>query len=447
MNFPFPKNFLFGAASSACQIESGCFEGGKGEDVHQHYYTLRPDRYVDADPEKSADFYHRYRDDILDMKELGLKAFRFSISWSRIYPEGPTRVEQAGIDYYNDMINALKEAGIVAFFDLYHCDLPYWVIEMGGAANPEFIDWFVAYAKTCFEAFGDRVDYWSTVNEPITNITNAYARAATAPFLKDMGLAMKATHNMLLAHYKTIKLYKSMGFSGKIGAVNHLVPPYTVSNSPEDRAAAERWAATYYDLWMEPMLLGHYPEVLFEDPLYADNLPKNAQQELAENFEDVDFIGANIYGGYFVGYDKNQPLQCTVVSDTRYPKDAYNFSVYPQAVMDVLLELHQKYPGKHIIITENGISKKKWGNLEEERKDEYRVDFMREQLREVSRAISLGIPVDGYFHWSIMDTNEIYVRGYDHIFGLRQVDFETKERFRRDSWYYYQRVIADGAVD
>ncbi len=447
MNFPFPKDFLFGAASSACQIESGCFEGGKGEDVHQHYHTLRPERYVDADPAKSADFYHRYRDDILDMKELGLKAFRFSISWSRIYPNGPVEVNQAGIDYYSDMIDALKEAGIVAFFDLFHCDLPYWVIEMGGIANPEFIDWFVTYAKTCFEAFGDRVEYWSTVNEPIANATYAYSHAVTAPFLRDIGLAMKATHNMLLAHYKTVKLYKSMGFSGKIGAVNHLAPAYTLSNDPKDIGAAERWDAAYCGLWMEPMLKGRYPEILFDYAHYADNLPANAQQELAENFVDMDFIGANIYGGFFVGYCEESPFKWTILPDTRYPKDDYGFSVYPQAVTDVLLDLHQKYPGKHIIITENGISKKKWGNLEEERKDEYRVDFMREQLREVSRAISLGIPVDGYFHWSVMDTNEIYVRGYDHIFGLRQVDFETKERFRRDSWYYYQRVIADGAVD
>ena len=142
MKFNFPENFLFGAASSACQIESGSYEGGKGKDVHEHYFKLFPDKYFDADPNNSADFYHRYRDDIEMMKEQGLSAFRFSISWSRIFPNGPDQINLAGVSYYSDMIDALKEAKIAPFFDLFHCDLPYWVIEEGGVLNPEFIGWF-----------------------------------------------------------------------------------------------------------------------------------------------------------------------------------------------------------------------------------------------------------------------------------------------------------------
>ncbi len=447
MVFSFPKDFMFGAASSACQIESGTHEGGKGEDCGDHFFALFPEKFLGADPNNSADFYYRYRSDILDMKELGLKAFRFSISWSRIYPNGPEYVCQAGIDYYNDMINALKEAGIIAFFDLFHCDLPYWVLERGGIYNPEFIGWFTTYAETCFKAFGDRVDYWSTVNEPAINIMQSYAEKANAPFLEDMNMAVVACHNMIIAHYKAVKLYKSMNLPGQIGAVNHVVPAYSQTNTPEDHEATARFSAFYYGWWLDPMLKGHYPKILMDNTYLTEKLPRDYQKELDENFVPMDFIGVNLYGPVLVRADKGDPLGYKASLNPDIPCDAYGFGCYPQGLYDAVVELHSEYPDKRIIITENGVCKQKWGNLEEERKDDYRIRYMREHLREVSRAISAGIPVDGYFCWSIMDTNEIYGGGFTHMFGLVQVDFETKERYRRDSWYYYQNVIASGIVD
>lgn len=447
MDFRFPDDFMFGAACSACQIEAGCNEGGKGEDVGEHYYKIYPEKYFGADPNASADFYHRYPQDIKMMKELGLNVFRFSISWSRIYPNSPEEVSQEGLDYYSDMIDKLREAGIVTFFDLFHCDLPYWVIEKGGILDPAFIDWFSAYARTCFEAFGDRVDYWCTVNEPSINCMAAYAYGSNAPFLKDMKLAIRACHNMILAHYSALKIYRSLGFCGKIGAVIHFEPVYALTMDEKDREAAKVKQAFYSEWWLDPMLLGHYPEILMDRPYLVDMLPLGYAKELADNFEANDYVAINYYSPSAAKYAPNGKLDYETVSNKKLPKDDYGFRCYPEGLYDSVLYLSEKYPGKDIFITENGIGIKKWGNYDEELHDDYRIDYMREHLRALSRACKSGAPVKGYFHWTIMDTNELYAGGYQYMFGLTQIRYDTLERVPRDSWYFYRDVIKQRRVD
>lgn len=447
MNFPFPDRFLFGAACSACQIESGCHDGGKGEDVGEHFFKVFPEKYQGGDPEKSADFYHRYRQDILQMKELGLSAFRFSISWSRIYPDGPDRVNAEGLAYYSDMIDALREAGIVTFFDLFHCDLPYWVIERGGILNRAFIDWFERYAETCFTAFGDRVDYWSTVNEPSINCMGAYAYGTNAPYLMDMTKAIHACHNMLLAHFRAVRLYKRMNLPGKISAVIHFEPNYALSFASEDIAAAQRNLDFYSGWWMEPMFFGRYPEKLLAYPYLTQRLPENAQAELQDAFEEADFIGINYYNPAFVRYKKDGELDICKIGNPGILQDDYGFMQYPQGLFDAVMYLKDKFPGKDIFITENGVARKKCGDYDKELQDDYRIDYMREHLRELSRAYQAGAPVKGYFTWTIMDTNELYAGGYNYIFGLTQVRYDTLARVPRKSWYYYQNVIRYRTVD
>lgn len=448
MRFEFPKDFLFGAACSACQIEAGCNEGGKGEDVGEHFYKVFPEKYCGADPNSSADFYHKYPEDIEMMKELGLKCFRFSISWSRIYPNGPDEVNQAGLVYYSDMIDHLKKAGIVPFFDLFHCDLPYWVIERGGILDPAFIDWFAAYARTCFEALGDRVDYWCTVNEPSINCMAAYAYGSNAPFLKDMKLAIRASHNMILAHYRAVRIYRELGFSGKIGAVIHMEPVYALTMEERDLDAADRKQAFYTGWWLDPMLKGHYPELLLQYSDYLTNmLPEGYEQQLAENFAENDYIGINYYSPGFAEYRDDEKLQYKYCQNKELPCDDYGFSAYPQGLYDTVMYLTETYPGKDIFITENGIGIKKWGNYDEELEDDYRISYMREHLRSLSRACRAGAPVKGYFHWSIMDTNELYAGGFQFMFGLIQVRYDTLERRPRKSFHFYRSVIEKGMVD
>lgn len=447
MRFQFPDDFLFGAACSACQIESGCNEGGKGEDVGEHFYKIYPEKYFGGDPNKSADFYHRYPQDILMMKDLGLQCFRFSIAWSRIFPNGPEELCQTGLDYYSDMIDHLRAAGIVPFFDLFHCDLPYWVIEKGGILNPEFIDWFATYAEAVFRCLGHKVDYWCTVNEPSINCMASYAYGANAPFHTDMGEAIQACHNMILAHYKVMGIYKRMGFTGKIGAVIHMEPVYAESMDPKDRDAAERKQAFYTGWWLDPLLKGHYPKLLMDYSYLTDKLPANYQQELDAAFIPCDYIGINYYNPGFARYADDGNLYYETLGNDKFPKDDYGFLYYPQGLFDSMMYLKNNYPGTDIFITENGYGKKKWGNLEEERQDDYRIDYMREHLRELSRACLAGAPVKGYFHWTIMDTNELYAGGYNFIFGMTQINYETLERIPRKSWYYYQQVIRQRTVE
>lgn len=447
MRFPFPKDFLFGAACSACQIEAGCNEGGKGEDVGEHFFKIYPEKYFGGDPAKSADFYHRYPEDIAMMKELGLKCFRFSISWSRIFPNGPDKVNQAGLDYYKDMIMKLKEAGIVPFFDLWHCDLPYWVIEKGSVINPDFIEWFRIYARAVFEGLGDIVDYWSTINEPSINIMASYAYGANAPFHNDMDEAIKACHNGILAHFAAVQEYKKLGYKGKIGMVIHMEPVYAWTIDPKDAAAADRKQAFYTGWWLDPTLKGHYPEILKDWNYIMNMLPEGYQKDLDDNFISADFIGINYYSPGYARHKDDNELCYETLHNHDLIADDYGFFSYPEGLFDLGIYLKETYPGKDIFITENGYGKKKWGNLEEERQDDYRVEYIREHLRTLSRAIQAGVPFKGYFHWTIMDTNELYAGGYNYIFGLTQINYETLERIPRKSWYYYQNVIKQGTVE
>ena len=447
MDFRFPDGFLFGAASSACQIESAVREGGKGEDVTDHFFRLFPEKYSGGDPDKSADFYHRFPRDVELMKALGLRCFRFSISWSRIFPDGPEKLCREGVEYYSRLIDCLKSAGIVTFFDLFHCDLPYWVIERGGILNREFTDWFSAYADACFEAFGDRVDYWSTVNEPSINVFGAYANASNAPFMNDPDAAVKASHNMILAHYEALKLYKKHGFKGKIGAVIHFEPVYSLTMDAADRKAARIKQAFYSGLWLDPMLKGCYPGLLLENEWFSSKLPGNFEEELRQNFVENDFIAINYYSPGFAEHSAGRPLGYVSVNNDSLPKDAYGFFSYPQGLFDAVMYLSGTYPGKDVFISENGIGVEKTGDYEKDLDDGYRIAYMREHLRSLSRAIEAGAPVKGYFHWTFLDTNELYAGGYKYMFGLVQVRYDTLERFPRKSFFYYQKVIAEGRTD
>ena len=447
MNFSFPKDFLFGSACSACQIEGAAYEGGKTDNVFDYYARKDPERFSGDLADVCADFYHHYRDDIKIMKKFGLKAFRFSIAWARICPDGPDSYNQKGVDYYNDMINALVENDIVPMFDLFHCDLPMWVINKGGIANREFIGWFTSYAKICFEKFGDRVKLWSTVNEPSINVFGAYAYESNGPFLKDLTLALKASHHMLLAHYATVKLYHSMNLPGKIGAVNHFAPVYTDSLDPKDEAAAERRRAYYSGWWLDPMMKGEYPANVICYPFIADKMPENYAKELKAAFEPMDFIGINYYNPEFARFKQDDELCIEGFSDTSLPKDAYGFLRYPQGLFDSMMYLKNAYPGAEIYITENGIAAAREDGQPTSVHDDFRITYMRDHLREVSKSIAAGVNLKGYFNWTIMDTYEGYAGGFKYDFGLLAVDYKTLERTPRDSFYYYKKIIEAGRVE
>ena len=455
MSYYFPKDFLWGSACSAYQIEGAWNEGGKGMSCHDHYARL-PEYahyYEMGRPDSCSDFYHHYREDIDIMAEHGLKTFRLSFAWPRICPNGPDDVNQEAIDYYNDMLNYLLEKNIVPFMDLYHWDLPQWVLDRGGATNYEFVEWFEKYARVCYAAFGDKVKYWSTVNEPNFSIFSGYyavngdGAGSFPPFEQDRTKAFTACHIMNLAHMRAVKAYREMGFGGKIGAVIDLFPMYPYSLSDErDIYAADRRFDFYAGKWLGPMLLGKYPEIF--DDAYAQYMPKNFREEIAEAYQEMDFIGDNYYGPGYARYTDETPEKFELCPDPEAGangswQEFVGMKVYPEGLYDILNLIHKKYHPKEIIVTENGVAfRRDEANpaVPTEIDDTRRIKYMRAHIMMLSRAIESGIPVKGYYTWAIEDTYE-HGLGCNYDFGLIAINYDTMERTPRSSFKWYSEFI------
>jgi len=381
------------------------------------------------------------------MKRMGLKSFRFSICWARILTDVDGEINKEGIDYYNNVIDCLLENDIIPFFDLYHCDMPMFVVEKGGPKNAEFVKWFTRYAEICFTHFGDRVKFWSTVNEPVLNVFGAYARETNGPFEKDLKGGLLASHHMLLAHYKTIKLYREMKLGGKIGAVNHFIPTYAKSLDPRDIHAADLWREFYSGWWLDPMLKGKYPEIVTAVPYVAEKMPENYAKELADAFEEMDFVGINYYNPAHIEYVEDGEMNYNRYENPLLPKDDYGFACYPPGLFDVLMYVKETYGNSPIYITENGIGKKPQEDPQKDLDDQYRIDHMREHLRQANRAIAAGVNLRGYYCWTFLDTYEGNSGAYLYKFGLVRVDPSDLTRTPRRSFDYYKNIIANNMVD
>ena len=447
MDFIFPKDFVWGAGSSAYQIEASRFDGGKVADVYDHYSKLMPEKYSNTGPEYAADFYHNFREDIKLMGEQGLKSFRFSFSWARIQSEIGGPVNQAGIDYYNQVIDCLIENNVIPFFDLFHCDLPMFVIEAGGILNPDFIKWFTDYAKILFENFGDRVQYWSTVNEPSVNVTGGYYRGTAAPYVKDKASGLKAMLHMVLAHYSVCKLYHSMNLPGKIGMVNFCMPAYPKTQSKEDYDAAERYFAWHNQMWLDPFLKAEFPKIITDFPEIGDFMPENANEILKANYEPMDFLGINFYTAALIQNDPESDMSFKRLKYEALPMDEYTFRLYPVGMFDLLHRIKDLYGDIPLFISENGMGLHHKEDMEEDAHDPERVDYMREHIRMCARCIKSGINLKGYYHWTFLDTYEGTMGAYRFRFAMVQVDPTTKKRRPRDSYYYYKTIMANNTVD
>lgn len=449
--FIFPNNFVWGAACSAFQLEGAMLEDGRTMNVKEHafYHPDTCDLFEDRRPPNvGADFFHKYREDLKLFKEMGLKSFRFSISWSRIFPDITCTANQKAIDYYDDLINTMISFGIEPFFDLWHGDLPQWLLENGGIISDGFVDWFVSYAKLCFEKFGDRVKLWSTVNEPKLNVYGVYAHAHGAPYLEDVGLAMKATHNVLIAHFRIVKMLHEMWPDARIGSVHNTGYCYSMSFNQADIDAAERHHAMQL-LFLDPMILGHYPDEVLDYKEISEYITKESIKELADEFSPMDFYGVNYYSANFIKSGDSTSYGTTWF-ETELPKDAYGFTSYPAGLFDSLTFLNDRYNGLPVFITENGYTYRREDvfnmDLASYQHDAERINYIREHIRALGRSIKAGVNVQGYFYWSVMDCWESSM-GYGYPMGLIGVNFDTLERKPRDSFYYYQKIIANNRVD
>ena len=436
----FPRDFLWGTATSAYQVEGSPLADGAGPSIWQrfsHTPTLVRDG---ATGDVACDHYRRYLDDVALMRRLGTNAYRFSTSWSRVLPRGRGTINAAGLDFYDRLVDALLANGIEPMVTLYHWDLPAALDDLGGWLNPEIAKWFADYASVMFRKLDDRVKMWATLNEPWVVTDGGYLYGALAPGHRSRFEAPIASHNLLRSHAEAVKAYRAEG-RHRIGIVVNLEPKYPASDSPEDRAATQRADAYMNRQYLDPVFLGRYPEELAE--IFGEAWPRWPADEVAQIRQPIDFVGVNYYTRNVTRFDRDAwLLQAAAVPQRRATYTETGWEVFAQALTDTLVWVKQRYGNPAIYVTENGAAFFDPPALEGDRlADPLRVDYLRKHITAVHAAIAQGADVRGYFVWSLLDNFE-WSLGYSKRFGIVHVDFETQKRTPKDSALFYAKVIA-----
>ena len=440
----FCKDFLWGAASAAHQIEGAYLEDGKGMGIWDTFeqetgYIIR-----NENGNVACDHYHRYREDVAIMKELGLKSYRFSVSWPRVMPEGYGTVNEKGLQFYIDLVNELTEAGIEPMVTLFHWNLPTAIYELGGWENPQVVDWFEQYTDVVTTALVKKVKYWMTFNEPQLFIGAGLNAGVFAPFEKKSTEAlMRISKNVYLAHGKAVRIIRKNCQNSIVGMAptGEIVIPRDMNAESIERARKLSFSmkkesfTSSITWWSDPVFFGKIPEDA--QAIFGECLPVLTEEEWEIVTEPLDFYGFNIYQGL---EDLDSTEEYGPYAYPGSPKTSMDWNVTPEVLYWSCRFLYERY-GKPIMITENGMSSFDWVSLDGKVHDPNRIDFLHRYLRSIKDAVSEGIPVLGYQYWSIMDNFE-WINGYDKRFGLVYVDYRTQKRTIKDSACWYRDVIA-----
>lgn len=444
MSSPLPADFSWGVATSAYQIEGGRFEGGKGESIW--------DRFADIGrmPESgdvACDHYHRWREDIDLMAELGVTAYRFSTAWTRIIPDGIGPPSEAGIDFYRNLIDELLQHGITPWLTLYHWDLPQGLQDAGGWLNRETVDAFVMYADVISAALEDRVVNWITHNEPWVASHLGHGTGVFAPGIADLGSALTASHHILLSHGLAVSAIRSNSADARLGIALDCRPSRPASSDPTD-VATNRAHDGFRNRWFfDPVFGKGYPadvvelcdeRGVFEQP----GLPFLRPGDVDAIAAPIDFLGLNYYTSVEIREGDESGASVVLPEGPDQP-DGYTemgWEITPQALTDHLLHLHEVYRPASIVITENGASFSDAPNASGRIKDHRRIAYLEQHIRAMAAAVEAGVPVAGYFVWSLLDNLE-WTSGYRQRFGLIWVDHATGRRIPKDSYYWYRDFI------
>lgn len=432
----FPKDFLWGAAAASAQIEGGWKDDGRTPSI----WDMAGKKQVRKGEtcHTACDHYHRFREDVALMKEMGLKSYRFSISWSRVIPE-EGKVNPAGLKFYSDLVDALLDAGIEPLATIFHWDMPVWVYQKGGWMSETIIPLFRDYAKVVVEALSDRVKWWMTINEPGCFIMNGYMQGVHAPFKHNYLALSRLTRNCMLAHAEAVKAVRQYAKqSVKVG-----VAFSTGAWVPEDETPKEIEKARRLSMeegsglmgnrwWMDPMLVGK--------PVRAYGIYSSRQQDMEAIRQPLDFVGLNIYAPYnYADWGGGKrPAPGT-------PRNALGWVIDERCMYWNVRFVYERYH-LPIMITENGLAASDTASLDGKVHDPKRSDFLRRYLGQLKRAVGEGIPVLGYQHWSVMDNFE-WAEGYDPRFGLIYVNYQTQERIIKDSAWDYKKIIDTNGAD
>ena len=443
----FPEGFLWGAATSAYQIEGSPVAEGAGPSIW-HRFSHSPGRTAKGETgDIACDHYRRYAEDVALMRELGLNSYRFSISWSRVLPHGRGRVNGAGLSFYDRLVDALLAAGIAPNVTLYHWDLPAVLDDRGGWLNPDSPEWFAEYAQVMYEKLDDRVQMWTTLNEPWVITDGGYLNGVLAPGHRNVFEAPIATHHLLRSHAAAVEAYRASG-KHRIGIVVNLEPKYAASDNDEDRAATRRADAYMNRQYLDPLLHGCYPNELRD--VFGDAWPDHPPSELEYLKQPIDFVGVNYYTRSVTRSDPSAwPVRAGRVDQPRHAYTETGWEVYPDGLTDSLKWVTERYGRIPLYVTENGAAFYDPPQAIDGRIDDpLRVAYYRSHLRAAHSALCQGVDLRGYFAWSLLDNYE-WSLGYSKRFGIVHVDFATQKRTPKASARFYSEVISThgGALD
>lgn len=462
----FPSDFLFGVATAAYQIEGAAHEDGRTDSIWDTFSRV-PGAVVNGDNgDVACDHYHRYRDDVAMMADLGLQTYRFSTSWARVRPDGGP-VNPAGLDFYSRLVDELLAHGIKPWLTLYHWDLPQAIEEVGGWTNRDTALRFADYALDVHDALGDRVTAWTTLNEPWCSSFLSYTGGEHAPGRQDPTAGLAAAHHLLLGHGTVVEQLRQRDPSLQLGiTLNLSVVDPVDADDPADLDAARRIDGQFNRVFLDPIFRGEYPADLLEDVTGLGLERFIHDGDLATISAPIDALGVNYYHGELVGghpaadgeqrgaapseLPKRSPFpaaESVVWHPQGLPVTAMGWDVQPEGLTRLLRRVHEEYThgDVQLFVTENGAAYEDVAEPDGSVHDDDRVDFLRSHLGAILDAVEQGVPVGGYFYWSLMDNFE-WAWGYDKRFGLVRVDYDTQLRTLKDSALDYRRIIAGRAL-
>ncbi|MDN6161467.1 MAG: glycoside hydrolase family 1 protein [Atopostipes sp.] len=458
-NSKFPKDFFWGAATSAPQSEGAQYEDGRAPSTWDVWFEKEPEAFNENQGPKDASLvYDKYKSDAKLMSDINMNSYRTSISWNRLLPDGET-VNDKAVEYYRDYFKSLKDEGVEPIINLFHFDMPWWLMEKGGWENRDSIDHFAFYAKTAFELFGDQIQYWTTFNEPIVHVTCGYLGEYHWPKVNDLHRAIQVAHHTNLAHAAAVDEYRKLNLDGEIGNILNLSPVYSRSDTPGDLQAKKDAEALHVDSFLDPTVNGYYSDYLIELLKENDLLPEVEEGDLRLIAKGkVDFLGVNYY----------QPIRVKEVPEdekTEYPTSLGDFSrhydwpekrmnkhrgweIYPEGIYDIAMKIKEEYGNIPFYISENGMGVSKEERFMDDEgivQDDYRIEFIYDHLKNIQKAIEDGANIFGYHLWTFIDCWS-WLNGYRNRYGYYRYDLKTGERTPKKSASWIKEVIKENKL-
>lgn len=436
----FPKGFIWGASTAAAQIEGAAAVDGRGPSIWDDFAATPGKVKHGATPAVACDHYHRYKEDVALMKRLGLTAYRFSTSWSRVMPEGRGAPNEKGLAFYDRLIDELLSSGVEPWLCPYHWDLPLALHRRGGWPNRDCADWYADYVALLASRFGDRVTRWATFNEPGVFTIAGYAAGFHAPGVADIGAWIAAAHTVNLAHGQGVRAIRAGAPKAQVGVVCNQQPARPVSPSEEDKAAAALFDLFWNRTFADPMILGEYPEGL--KPFFASLIRDG---DLAIIRQPLDFFGVNHYSPTYVKSDPAAPGGLAIGKPPEgAPVTMMGWEIAPKAFAQTLVQEHARYE-LPIVVTENGVADRTEVDADGAVNDEGRIDYLHKYVGAVKAAIDAGARIDGYFVWSLIDNFE-WAEGFEPRFGLVHIDYKSLKRTPKASFEWLAREIGRQAA-